>query len=104
MITKSFLQTTHRDQGSIKHTLGNVFLGGTGGVGGDEANRGGQSHPGPVCSSHLAEAGTPRHEKFLPLNAEVPVELGRAPALGSCFLTLARMVLEVSLSISGGLD
>ena len=43
MIIASFLQAAHRDQGSIKHTLGNVYLGGAGGIGGEEANRGTES-------------------------------------------------------------
>lgn len=51
-----------------------------GGIGGDEAKRGVESHPGLVFSSCLAEAGTRRLEKFLPLNAEVPIRALQSPS------------------------
>lgn len=78
-----------------------MFILGEQGVGGDEANRGGQRHPGAIVSSGLTEAGHPQHEELLLLNVEMCVELRRTPAAGSCFLTLAHAGLEVNPSIAG---
>lgn len=72
MIRKSFLLAAHRDQ-VPQFTPQEMLLSWVSRRnGGNETNRGGQSHPGPLCSPCLAAAGTQRLEKFLPLHAEVP--------------------------------
>lgn len=102
MIMRSFLQAAHRDEGSTKHTLGNIVLGEQEEwevMRQTELDRG---LPGPIFSSNLAEAGTRQPETFLPLKAEVPSELCRALAARSCFLPLAQALVEFNVSVSGG--
>ena len=73
-------------------------------MGGHEANREGQSHPGPVCSSCLTEVGTQRREKFLPLNAQVPMVLCEPRLPAAAFSPRPALHQKLTRVLQWGLD